>query len=664
MEIAYDCETYKEENGKLVPVLDGTGDHFILGCVMKDSGKKEFFTNKEDMWNYIIELGKKEMKRGKKLVCRAHNAKYDFFQIADLKDKKLRWFAENPLIAGYYFEVIREFNGLQEYKNWRNYSKRNNIYHKIVSHIDDKIIVSYNKEGIKFLDSMSLFAMSLKKVGELVKIPKLELPEEFLDGINKEEMNNLKVYCANDCKIVLEGVKYVKAKLKEEGVNIRNLITINQIAISYIINKLVALEQEHILYRNKDGSISESTYKTNYKEEIHAGYRGGYVRVWKTGFLEDLSAIDKNSLYPYSAIEMRFPDLRTEEKIKEPLKKYDLNTIISRIGISRCIVRMKDNPLGLLSVRLAHKSHVPTGNKFLIGTWTHIELREAIKEGYEILDIEWSVTWDEGPNPFKIIYNDLYNKRISSKEEFDNYFYKMMMNGSIGKFAQTRMNQELFIDSVEKVDEYLARNYLIIKEIEGETDLMFLNKNVDFGKMKKYYAPMISALTTGYARVLMYRAYKKVPLDKICYSDTDNIITIGDYSNLFEIGNEMGKFKIEKDKETKELLINQKGVIWGTKSKSIGNNIALSGVVKSSLNLEDFYKGEVKVNKMEGLKSDLKPGTFITSQRDLKKQKEEFKESEESLNKIKLFIDYDIQDITYFKEVLKKYSKEIENDLV
>lgn len=624
MIISYDIENYKknEKTGEYEPYLDATGKYFTLGVVYKETGGHKVFTDRKEMWKYIIELGLKEQKRGKRLIAYAHNSRYDFYQIADLTDRNLKWFSEDPFICGYY----QNENG-------------------------------QNKEIIKFLDTMSLFHMSLKKVGEIIGFPKTEIPLIIGTKLTKSKLKEIAKYCANDCLVILKAIKFLKEKLKKDNINIKNLCTINQIAISYIINKLKEdNNNEHILYRGKDGSLSEYTHKTKYANEIHSAYRGGYVRVWKTGFLNNIYTIDYNSLYPHSATMIEFPDLRTERKINKPLEIISKEELFNKIGISRCLIRNRNNKLGLLQVRGMDKAYVPLNEKYIIGTWTHMELAEAIKEGYEIKDIEWSIIWDKGKNPFKKLFEDIYQKRIECNNEFDKYFYKQILNGSIGKFGQTRMNQEMVIDSIEKVYEYLQRNYEMIKGIEGKNDVMYLNKNINNGEVKKYYAPIIPCLITAQARIIMYRCYKKIGVENLVYTDTDSCIMQGNMINKFNIGKQMGEFKIEKDIETEEDLINTKAIIWGTKAKSVGNNIALSGVFKNDLDMENFKLGKIKYKRMLGLRNSRKEeiGKFIIEERDLKKQLKDFKKSEEIMEKEILYIDKDIGDISFFSKKLEE----------
>lgn len=661
MLMTFDIEDYKrnKETGKFEPILDATGKYFKIGCTLKETGGKKVFTEKEEMWKYIIEEGKKEIKREKKLVCYAHNAKFDFFQIMDRKDKNLKFFSENPLIASYYFPVEREFT-IKKFENWKWYAKREKIDYEIIMQSEELDLVSirYLKEGIKFLDTLAIFRMALKKVGEIIDVPKTEMPIEIGTKLTKKKIKEISKYCLNDCHVTLEAIKFIKEKLKEDGINIRNLCTINQIAISYVLNKLKENGIDWVLYVNKKGEITDWTWKTRYKEEIHSAYRGGYVRAWKTGFYENATSIDVNSLYPYSAIKMRFPDLRTERKIKDPLANFTREELFDKIGLSRAVVINKNNDLGLLPIRTPEKSYIPKKGKMMIGTWTHTELAEAIKEGYDVLNIEWSIIFDEAENPFKKIYTEIYKKRMESHTKFDNFFYKSILNSSLGKFGQRKTDQIIVIDSVEKIYEYLNKNYKMIRGIDGTTDIMFVNRDLNEGRVKKYYAPIIPALVTAYARVEMYKHFKKIPIEDLLYTDTDSCLYLGDHLDKFDIGEKLGQFKVDKDIVTGEELRNTRFICWGTKSKSIGNNIAVSGVFKSGLTMEDFAKGKVTSRKMLGLKNqdEGKIGEFIIEERDLKEQQKRFWETEEKLGNEDVLIDFDIDDITYFKNELMNFN--------
>jgi len=576
--------------------LDAT--KFIMGCLIKENGVKEVFYKKEDMWNYIIELGKKEAKRKKVLNVYAHNHSFDFHGYADLNDPKIVWFCMRPFIAAYKHE---------------------------------------GREIIKFLDSLAIFRMNLKSVGELIELPKLDTPEELVSG-NITELKKEKVipYMVRDAEIVLKAVLFLKDKIRDEGVAIKRLYTINQIAINFMVNEFRKVENEHIFWNVKSGQFR----RTFRKDEIHGAYRGGRVECWKTGIIENVTYLDCNSLYPYVAMNMRFPDLGSERKTWKPLKIMDKKDVLDKIGICRALVYNKSNVLGLLPIRSASEIYFPKYNKFIIGTWTNQELKLAEQEGYKILDIEWCVLYNDGPNPYKNIIPELY-KRRKNGDKFNSYLYKMIMNASFGKMAQHRVNQEIVVDDVEKVELYLKRNYEVIKGIKYK--YMYRKKDVEF-KPKKYYAPIIPVLINADARIYMYKQFKKIPVQNLVYTDTDSILFMDDGNHGFiDKGAKLGEFKTEFENETM--------VIYGKKTYSIGEEIKISGFRKRDLTWEQFCEGKVKSKKMITVKTtgDIKlAGKFTEEERDLKEQLEKHEQAQKLFEAQDLYVDYDIEDINYF----------------
>ena len=113
---------------------------FVVACLMKENGKTKVFYKKEDLWNYIIDLGMKEKKRKKVLTIYSHNAQYDFYGYANVKDRNLKWYSHRPFIVSY-------MNG--------------------------------DKEIIKFLDTLSIYKMPLQKIGEIIGLKKMEMPMEL-----------------------------------------------------------------------------------------------------------------------------------------------------------------------------------------------------------------------------------------------------------------------------------------------------------------------------------------------------------------------------------------------------------------------------------------------------------------------------------------------------
>jgi len=578
---------------------------FITACLIKENGTKRHFYSKDELWQYILKLGEAEMKRKKVLNLYAHNHEFDFYGYADLTDKNLEFFSFRPFIANYKIE---------------------------------------GKKAINFLDSYAIFKMPLWKLGLMIGLEKMPLPKEFeqAERLTKKRIKELAPYVERDVEIVLKAIQLMKTKMENEGVNIRRLYTISQIAIAYLINTLKKDDRYKDMFFSRDrGKI----WKTRHKNLVHGAYRGGRVECFKLGNFEKVDYIDINNLYGYASTQIRFPNLKTEQLIKQPLEYFDKEEILKNIGISRVLIYNKTNKIGMLPVRTDTGNYYPKENTYLLGTYTHIELEEAVKEGYEIIDIEWSLIWQEAENPFKEITPHLYDLRKKIQDPFDNFFYKEMQNRSYGKMAQRKSGQEIVIDSVEKAREYLQREYEIIRG-EGYN---YMYKKDKEEEEKSYYAPIIPTLINAYARVYMHNQFKKVDFERLIYTDTDSCILESGNLSMYEINDELGKFKIEHKE--------QKCIIKGRKTYAIGKEVKIAGFRKEELTVDDFGKGVIKSKRMMTLKTakDLKDvGGFVEETRDLEKQQEENQEIKDIYASQRVFKDNDVIDITYFAETLAK----------
>lgn len=588
--------------------LDAT--KFIMGCIVKEGHKKpEIFHKKEHMWNRIIEMGKAQRKKNKCLNVYAHNHNYDFHGYANLTDSNIKYFSMKPFICGYTID---------------------------------------NKECIKFLDTLSIFKTNLKSLGTMVGHEKLEMPKELLNEnatINESLKNEIMPYMVRDAEIVLKSVMWAKNKLKEESVGIKRLYTINQIAINYMLNEFRKVENKHIFWNANKGEVR----RTFRREEIHSAYRGGRVECWKTGIFNNVTHVDFNSLYPYSAMVMKFPDLSSERKMWRPENNTEVD-FLKNIGISRVMLYNEHNEYGLIPIRTKFGNFYPKPKQYIIGTWTNEEIGHALLEGYKLIDVEWTIKFEEGQNPYKSIIPKLYQKRLNSKTEIENYFYKMVMNASFGKMAQTRLNQEIVIDSVEKADEYLKRNYEIMKGIKY--DWIYRKKDTEF-KPKKYYCPIIPTLINARARLIMYQYYKLIPINDLIYTDTDSIMFKGKHINKIPLSTDIGNFKIEHEKA--------KLILYGKKTYSINNNIKISGFNQKEMTEQDFENGVVTSKHMVSIKTtkDInQAGRFVTETRNLKAQENEYNTITKKLYEQKVLRDDNLEDVTHF---VPKISKILEN---
>ena len=603
MIIAVDCETQGLDASK-----------FVQGCLIKESGKTEIFYNKNIMWQYIKELAKKERKRQRILTIYAHNHEYDFYAYANLNDKGFTIHCTRPFIATY------SENG---------------------------------QEMIKFLDTLGIYKMSLSKAGKLINQHKLDTPEFFKTGepITKQQLIENEEYIKQDTKLVLELIKELKEQLAKDNIRPNRIYTISQVAISYLTKKLAEKPREYLF----EDYYQTKIIRTKYEEDLHQAYRIGRTEAFQKGTFQNVTYIDCNSKFPDSARKIRFPDMRTERKIKEPVEIYE-NRIFDKIGISKVLLKNETDQYCLIPVRQENGNYNPEPSKYALGIYSNDLIKKALEVGWKLIQCEYSIIYDDAPdNPLKEITEEMYKKRKNAKTEKEKWYWKQFLNRSYGKLGQRNKRTFIEIDTIEKHDEYIKNGYVA----DGTIGYNYIyKKEVNSTWRKKYYCPIIPVLITSDSIIDMYNEYNKIPLKDLLYSDTDSIIFKGNHLNKFKLGKEMGEFKIEKNNEKE--LINTEAIIYGRKTLSVGDKISISGTNKTDLEINDFKKGIVSSRRMNTIKTSTNQeiiGSFTTQERDLKEVTEEQENYENTLKERNIYIDKDLKNINYFINTLNREIK-------
>ncbi len=586
--------------------LEATNEAFIMGCICYENMTTEVIYNREQMWDRILEIGEKVAKNKGVLNVYAHNmGGYDYWVISDRTNKNMHYLSDQPFIATYR---------------------------------------KGKKDMVKFLDTYSLYKMSLKKIGEIIGMEKGETPETLKTGKKVKITQEMEEYMIQDAQICMKAIQYLKNKLEKEGIRLKRLYTINQIAIQYMLHKL-KLSPKPYLFHNEDRN---QMIFTKTPLNLHEAYRGGRVEAFKTGYHEKVTYIDVNSLYPQSSMEITFPDLRTQQLIYYPLNVYTQKDLLNQQGIARTLIKNETDDIGLLPIRTPEYAYYPKMNSTIMGTWTLNELRKAVTCGYKIIAIQWALLYEQAPeNPYTTLIPEIYKKRLTNNQ-FNKYFYKSIMNNHLGKFGQTRIGQEIIIDNVETTEQYLKQGYKAVQGIKGTYDYMFKKTNTK-QKNKPYYCPWIPTLVNAQARIKMHTDMHKIGKKDLIYTAMDSLMFTGKHLNKFKISNKMGEYKTEHKDE--------KVLIYGRNTYQIGSTIKASGIHRKDLNIKDFQKGYADTKQIIKLKSATATkdiGTFKSEHRDFKSQLNNYNKTMELLEATEFFKDYNIRDISYFLPFLNQ----------
>lgn len=444
------------------------------------------------------------------------------------------------------------------------------------------ITANLKEHKAKFIDSFNFFAGSLKAMGETLGLKK----GDFEKARTSEDANTN--YCRQDCFILWEFMHRFQEKVNtEDGLSLPATI----------------------------GRISLDSFRKNYLKEplttynsleCLKAYAGGRVECFFIGSLAgNIKFADVKSMYP-TQMRRIFPDCETLEEGAHPLEYT--------FGIAECEIFVSPSKffVGPLWVKHKGKLTFPTG--LLKGFWTFEEIRTAIEFGAELKTIHWSIGTNKGiKNLFTDFVNENYNRRLQSKNKFDNTYYKLKLNNGYGKLIQHKDSTLLSLELIDSKKE--EKQGLELKDIIGP----FFIYNKEIKEPPKFACFLWGVYITAYARDYLFRHL--MALHKaghtLLYCDTDSIAFIQNNDKIpLTIGNDLGQWEI--DNYCKAQIFTLKGYIFEDEK---GNQKIASKGVPNSFALEFFTGDTVKIEKPMKLKEALRRGILPNLWTEHKKQR-------------------------------------------
>ena len=371
-------------------------------------------------------------------------------------------------------------------------------------------ISAQTTNGFKMYDVANYAQGSLKdwiqtlNMEELYGVVKVEDEE----GNMPTDMNEIKRRCANDAKATYFLTKYFSDFCFDWGVSFK--ATAPSAALSIFRTNFF-----HHRFVRKDDVFNDY--------ERHS-YYGARTELFRRGVF-DVKSYDINSQYPWVMRDKEFPDPAS-------IQYFD-----NGVGWGRTLD--DENTHAIFNVRvkapknfvmtLPYKHNVGTSEEKLLfpwgeftGCWTSVELREALKDGYEIVHCYNYVKYRHSYPYFREFVDTFYRLRREAEEDGRRdlaQVYKRMLNSLYGKFAQ-RNGKNGFLG---KMSGFLGDlpNGVNIKVFDFcGNDIISIAATIE--EDAKHTFPVLSSFVTAYARLELKRLMNKYE-DYLIYSDTDSL---------------------------------------------------------------------------------------------------------------------------------------------
>ena len=379
------------------------------------------------------------------------------------------------------------------------------------SHESTNIKDAEYRNIITFIDTLNYARLGVRKLGDILKLPKLEKPRALGRLPNNiSECDELVTYNKRDAEISAKGLKFLYDKFEQLGASTK--YTIASTAMS--------------LFRNK--YLKKDYFRQSIPDLLQQfkGYYGGRTEALCRGVIKDCNYYDFNSLYPSVMMES-LPDPNLIRYSCENTTRYIENFDgVADVDVS--VPQMKYPPL---PYRTEDKLLFPCGT---FGGWhSNEELRYAIRQGVTITKVRKTYYAKDNCEPFIDYIRDLYalRKELMVKEDPAEFVVKILMNGLYGKFGQKFLDRDNYIHQSIPYEQLLQYDY-----VEPIGDWFRVKKSMS--EPPSYTIPLWALNITAKARM---KLHEYMVMSDPVYVDTDSLMTQKD----FETSNALGKLKLE-----------------------------------------------------------------------------------------------------------------------
>lgn len=377
-----------------------------------------------------------------------------------------------------------------------------------------KYRVGREVKRLKFIDTLNYAPFSVKKLGEILGVEKLESPEYLGERKPKSviEEEYMKAYNKRDAKISCDFMYFLQKGVNEIGGTVK--LTIASTSLDTFRRGF----QKQTLVKEEDVLGVEGV-----KDFIFKGYYGGRTEAFMRGEFnnDDINGnfklYDVNSLYPYVMLDKKLP---FPNSVFIP-SKPTFENILYNEGVSKVKVTTPDDMYyPILPLRINGKLKFPIGT--FTAVYNHNELRYAIENGYRVDYVYSQVCYNSTFKPFKDYIRYLYNNRLEYKQKGSSYeiVNKLLMNSLYGKFAQ-RYVYRYDIFELDKLQQKEFEKALFEDDtVEIKNGYAYRREVEEFNGVFSF--PILSSYITSYARIHLHQYLSKY---NGIYCDTDSIIT-------------------------------------------------------------------------------------------------------------------------------------------
>lgn len=407
-----------------------------------------------------------------------------------------------------------------------------------------QLTLSYRGRRFILKDSFPFINMSLKNAGIQLKISDEYKKKDFdIVALSYADYFDSKYaawkdYAVNDIHALREIIFKLEDMYSVFGESITNKLGVPGIAWN-IMHKSCDV-MRYAMYYPKDQLLIKF---------IKSAMYGGRVFVFKRKQINCIG-IDMNSLYPSVMSACEFPI-----GIPHTIDLNTFNPLSDKLYIINCTLLAPNVQHAIHPHRTVNKRVIYPSNQYFTGSYSSVEIKEMLTDGYIIKDIYYGIEWNQKARIFEQTVNALYEIRKQYKQEGNaiELVIKLILNSIYGKFLESVDTKHEFISS-DDIENFVISNDLKGKKVVSDYEQLIngqyeVRYNLGTPEIRK--PVQIGVFVLSYARALVNKVIRLIGIDNISYSDTDSLyLTYDRYQELQSnksftdmIGNNLCQFK-------------------------------------------------------------------------------------------------------------------------
>lgn len=370
--------------------------------------------------------------------------------------------------------------------------------------IESKVVIlkyRKDKKSIVFVDLFNYVKASIKQIGELINLPKLDV--DFGDVSDKD----LIIYCRRDTEIIAVMMRHYMDFIIQNDLGCLGLTTPAQAFNAY-------------RHRFMDTDIFIHDFDDASKLE-RSSYYGGRTECFFVGLRKSKTyALDINSMYPDVMRKYKYPTKLIYSCHYEAELEDVVGYVKDHIVIADCLL---DTNEPAYCIKRDEKTIFPTGQ--FRATLAQASLIYALEKGH-IKDV-LAYTVYECEYIFREYIDFFYDLRLKHKRDGNIVFDqmdKLFLNSLYGKFGQRTKEMKVdgmwFKNDTGIIEVYGTDGVKIADRVTlaGESFLIFTKQEESFNAFVA-----IASCVTDYARMDLWKLINKAGRKNVYYCDTDSL---------------------------------------------------------------------------------------------------------------------------------------------